>query len=190
MPLIEGLRITHDTDPETARSRWLSRLALGLLLIACGICAIVLPTVSDLATGAVLGVVLVVIGVAKMIQGLRAGGWEDVNWQILLGAMEIVGGVLIYLNPLKGALAITLMIATMLLVEAVMHVALAFRVRPRKGWAWMLGAGAAAFAASIGITMTARWTQYITPGSLAGAAILVAGWAHVAIALASRRVQS
>src|SRR5262245_29951059 len=167
MPLIEGLRLNPATDPETARTRWLSRLALGLLLITCGLSAILLPAVSDLATGTVLGIVLMVIGVAKVLEGLRVGGWEDVNWQIMLGATEVVGGILIYVNPLKGALAIALMIATMLLVEAVMHVALAFRLRPRAGWGWLLGAGGAAFAASIAVTFTARWTQYITPGTLA-----------------------
>lgn len=189
MPLLEGLRPRTDDDSQSARSRWLARLVLGLLLIAGGVCAILLPAVSNLAIGAVLGFILVAIGVAKVVQGLHAGGWEDVNWQILLGAMEIVGGILIYLNPLKGALAITLMIATMFLVEAVMHVALAFRVRPRKGWAWLLGAGAAALAASAGVITTTRWTQYYTPGTLAGFAILVAGWAHAAMALASRRAQ-
>ena len=39
----------------------------------------------------------------------------------------------------------------------------------------------------IGLTMTARYTQYYTPGTLAGIAILAAGWACVAIALAKRR---
>jgi uncharacterized membrane protein HdeD (DUF308 family) len=71
-----------------------------------------------------------------------------------------------------------------------MHVALGFRMRPRNGWAWMLGAGAASLRASIGITMTARQTPYTTPGMLAGAAILVAGCAHVAIAFTGRRVWS
>jgi uncharacterized membrane protein HdeD (DUF308 family) len=183
----EGARLGHPSD-QAARSRWLSKLALGLVLIACGLCAILLPAVSDFAAGVVLGAVLVIMGVAKVVQGLNAGGWEEVNWQILLGAAEVVGGILIYLNPLKGALAIALMIATMFLVEAVMNVAFALKMRPEKGWAWFVGAGVVAFAASIGVTMTARYTQYYTPGTLGGFAIFVAGCAYVAIALASRRV--
>jgi uncharacterized membrane protein HdeD (DUF308 family) len=162
-------------------------LGLGLVLIACGIGAIALPVVADFAVGPLLGVVFVIAGVAKIVQGLNLADWKGANWHIFLGAAEVVGGILIYLNPLKGALALTLLLAVIFLIEAVMQVALAVKVRPEPGWAWVFLAGVVAFGASIGLTLTARYTKYYTPGTLAGIAILAAGAACVAMAVAKRR---
>jgi uncharacterized membrane protein HdeD (DUF308 family) len=176
------------TDAATVRARWGWTLGLGVVLIACGIGAIALPVAADFAVGPLLGAVFVIAGVAKIVQGLNCPEWKGANWHILLGAAEIVGGILIYLNPLKGALALTLLLAVMFLIEAVMQVAFALRVRPELGWGWMFLAGLVALGTSLGLTMTARYTQYYTPGTLAGIAILAAGWACVAMALAKRRV--
>ena len=160
------------------------------MLIACGVGAILLPAIADFAVGVVLGAVFVIAGVAKIVQGLNVREWAGANWYVLLGAAEVVGGLLIYFNPLKGALAIALLLALLFLVEAVMQSALAFRVRPEAGWGWLLFAGLVALAASIALVMTARYTKYFTPGTLAGIALLAAGWACMAIGLAKRRVQA
>jgi uncharacterized membrane protein HdeD (DUF308 family) len=175
-------------DAATVRARWGWTLGLGVVLIACGIGAIALPVAADFTVGPLLGAVFVIAGVAKIVQGLNCQEWKGANWYILLGAAEVVGGILIYLNPLKGALALTLLLAVMFLIEAVMQVALAVRVRPEPGWGWLFLAGLVALGASIGLTRTARYTQYYTPGTLAGIAFLAAGWACVAMALAKRRV--
>lgn len=175
-------------DVGTVRSHWGGTLALGLVLILCGIGAIMLPVVADFAMSTVLGAALVIAGVAKIVQGVNLREWTGANWQIMLGAAEVVGGILIYLNPLKGALAIALLLAVVFLIEAVMQVALAIKIRPEAGWEWLVVAGGVALAASIGIVLTARRLQYFTPGTFAGVVILAAGWACVAMALAKQRV--
>lgn len=175
-------------DAGAVRDRWRWTLGVGLVLVACGVAAILMPYAADFATGTLLGAVLVVAGVAKIAQGLNAAEATAVNWTVLLGASEVVGGILIYLMPLKGALAVALLLAVVFLVEGVMQVALALRMRPGPGWAWMAGAGVVALGASAGLVATARWTAYYTPGTLAGIAILAAGAAFVAMALAKRRM--
>lgn len=175
-------------DVGTVRSRWAGTLAAGLVMIACGVGAIMLPVVADFTMGTILGAALAIVGVAKITQGMNLREWAGANWQIMLGAAEVVGGILIYLNPLKGALAIALLLAVVFLIEAVMQIALAFRMRPEAGWAWLLVAGLVALAASIGIVLTARHMQYFTPGTFAGVAILAAGWACVMMAIAKQRM--
>jgi uncharacterized membrane protein HdeD (DUF308 family) len=157
-------------------------------MIACGVAAIMLPVAADFAMGAVLGAALAIIGVAKIVQGVNLREWVGANWQIMLGAAEVVGGILIYLNPIKGALAIALLLAVVFLIEAVMQIALALKMRPEAGWVWLLVAGLVALVASVGIVLTARRVQYFTLGTFAGIAILAGGWACVVIALAKQRV--
>lgn len=175
-------------DIATVRSRWRWTLAVGLVMVACGIGAIMLPVVADFAMGTVLGAALAIVGVAKIVQGVNLREWGGANWQIMLGAAEVVGGILIYLNPVKGALAIALLLAVVFLIEAVMQIALAFKMRPEAGWVWLLAAGLVALVASVGIVLTARRVQYFTPGTFAGIAILAGGWACVVIALVKQRV--
>lgn len=175
-------------DAGTVRSRWGGTLVVGLVMIACGVGAIMLPVVADFTMGTVLGAALALVGVAKIVQGMNVREWAGANWQIMLGAAEVVGGILIYLNPIKGALAIALLLAVVFLIEAVMQIGLAFKMRPEAGWAWLLAAGLVALAASIGIVLTARHIQYFTPGTFAGVAILAAGWACVMMAIAKRRM--
>ncbi|HEY9346811.1 MAG TPA: DUF308 domain-containing protein, partial [Inquilinus sp.] len=105
----------------------------------------------------------------------------------LLGSVEVVGGILIYINPLKGALAISLLIAVVFLVQGVVQIKLALRVRPQTGWGWLFAAGLVAFCVTATMIMKLNYANLYTPATIAGIALLVAGCAYIVIALAIRR---
>ena len=172
---------------EMLRGKWPWFLALGVVLMICGAFAIALPVLSTLAASVVLGVVLAIGGVVKIIEALQVKEWTGCAWQLLLGAIEIVGGILIYLNPLKGALAITLLIAIVFLLQGVLQLVLAFRVRPQVGWRWLLLSGVVALCVTIAMGMKLRYTSFYTPGTIAGVALFAGGCGYVAIALSNRR---
>ena len=169
------------------RSKWAWFLVLGLVLLACGVTAVVLPVLSTLAASVVLGVVLALAGVVKIIEALQVKEWAGCAWQLLVGSVEVVGGILIYLNPLKGALAITLLIAVVFLVQGVLQVAMAFRLRPQPGWGWLLAAGLIALGVTASMVLKLRYTSLYTPGTIAGVALLAGGLAYMVIALSNRR---
>lgn len=168
------------------QSKWGWFLALGVVLILCGILAIGLPAVSEVAASAVLGVALAVAGVVKIIQALQVKEWSGFVWQELTGAVELVGGVLIYFNPLKGALAIALLISLVLFIQGIGQSALAFKVRPQPGWRWLLVSGLIALFASAMVMIKLPYIRVYPPGTVAGIALLVAGCAYLAIAVAVR----
>ncbi|WP_407865419.1 HdeD family acid-resistance protein [Phyllobacterium phragmitis] len=167
--------------------KWGWFLVLGIVLMLAGALAVALPVVSTFAVSVVLGVVLSLAGIVKMIQSLQVREWSGFIWQELTGAVELVGGILIYFNPLKGALAITLLIALVFLVQGILQIALALRVRRQAGWHWFLISGLVALAASGMLTLKLPYTSIYTPGTIAGISLLVAGGAHIAIALTLRR---
>jgi len=151
--------------------------------------AVALPAVSTFAASVVLGVVLSLAGVVKMVQSLQVKEWSGFIWQELTGAVELVGGILIYFNPLKGALAITLLIALVFLVQGILQIALAIRIRKQDGWSWLLVSGVVALATSAALALKLPYTRIYTPGTIAGISLLVAGGAYIAIALTMRRVR-
>src|SRR5262249_29645613 len=107
--LAHGVDRQHRTKSIQAKWGWF--LALGIVLIVCGAAAIALPAVSTIATSVVLGAALSIAGIVKIVQSLQVRGWSGFLWQEMTGAIELVGGVLIYFNPLKGALALALLVA-------------------------------------------------------------------------------
>jgi uncharacterized membrane protein HdeD (DUF308 family) len=175
---------------QSMQSKWGWFLALGFVLILCGAIAVALPTVSTIAASVVLGAALAIAGIVKIIQSLQVKEWSGFLWQDLTGAVELVGGVLIYFNPLKGAFAITLLIALVFLVQGLGQTALAFKVRPQPGWRWLLVSGLIALLASATLTLKLPYTRFYTPGTIAGIALLLAGCAYVAIATAVRKARA
>lgn len=163
---VSATRIDHTT--QSMQSKWGWFLVLGIVLILCGALAVALPAVSTFAASVVLGVVLSIAGLVKIIQSLQLKEWSGFIWRELTGAVELVGGVLIYLNPLKGALAITLLIALVFLVQGLGQIALAFRVRLQPGWRWLLISGITALLASAALTLKLPYTRFYTPGTIAG----------------------
>jgi uncharacterized membrane protein HdeD (DUF308 family) len=190
---MSGLSADHleyQKRTDDLHSKWGWFLVLGLVLTACGIAAIALPAVSNYAASVVLGAALVIAGIVKIIQSLQIKEWSGFIWQELTGAVELVGGVLIYFNPLKGALAITLVIALVFFVQGIVQVGLALRVRKQEGWNWLLISGLVGLAASAALTLKLPYTRFFTPGTVAGIALLIAGIAYVAVALTLRRARA
>lgn len=162
-------------------------IALGAALIVCGIVAIASPALSTMVVTLFLGLVIGVSGLVKITQSFLLKGWSGFLWQFLVGLIELLGGLLVYLNPMKGALAITLVIALVLLAEGLAQFALAVRMRAHRGSGWMFLSSVVTIIAGFALAMHLPGTGSYTPGALVGISLLFAGWAYIAIALAARR---
>lgn len=166
--------------------KWKGFLGIGILLFAGGILCLFLPAISDFAASTMFGLVLMAIGVVKIIQSLCIKSWAGFVWQELSGVVELIGGIMIYLNPLKGALAITLLIAIVVFVHGFLQLALSWKIRPAGGWWWFTLSGLIAWSASA--ALVAKWplTRDLPSGSIAGIALMIAGVAYIGIALSTR----
>jgi uncharacterized membrane protein HdeD (DUF308 family) len=188
-PPTEG--VDYERRAVSLHSRWGWFLLLGLVMTVGGALAVMLPAVSTFATSAVLGIVLALAGVVKMVQSLQVKEWGGFIWHELTGAVEVVGGILIYFSPLKGALAITLLIALVFFVQGILQIALAAVVRKQDGWHWFAVSGLVALAASVALALKLPHTTGLyEPGVIAGISLLVAGGAYVAIALTMRKART
>src|SRR5262249_60004890 len=158
-----------DFDPfASVGGNWREVVVVGAILVGWGVAAIFAPAVANFATSTLLGTLLVIAGGACVYQAMHTKDWAGYNWQLLLGAGEMVGGIFIVINPLKGAAAVTLLVAIVVIALGVPQIGLALKIRPQSGWAWLVGAGLVSLL--LGVALIARFPFCLTeyPGVMAG----------------------
>src|SRR5581483_10857298 len=129
-------------------------------------------------------------GFVQIVFGFRThGGWH-VLLEVLLGLIYIIAGVYLLMHPRMGLLALTLFLASFLLIYGVFALVLAFQIRPRKGWGWVLFD--ALITILLGILIWAHWplnSDWVV-GTLFGISIFISGVTRLMMSLALRRIST
>jgi uncharacterized membrane protein HdeD (DUF308 family) len=176
-PLLDGIK---------RASGW--SIALGVLMILVGMIAIASPLIAGVLVVYVVAWTAIFNGGAQLVYGFRAHSGGRLVLEILLGLLYIVAGVFILMHPRGGLLALTLIIASFLLVYGIIALVLAFQLRPHAGWGWML------FDAIITILLGAliwkHWpinSEWVI-GTLIGISFIASGVSRLMLSLAVRKV--
>jgi uncharacterized membrane protein HdeD (DUF308 family) len=172
---------------EIIRAKWVWLVLLGIVLVVAGAVAILVPAISAISASKILGTVLIVSGIVQIIQSGKMLNWSGFIWHMLLGVLATIGGALIYLDPFSGVVAITILMAIIFAIHGVTQIAFALKVRHQSGWHWFLVSGCVALLVSMLLVVKLPYNHSFTPATVAGVSLLFAGWAYVAIALASRK---
>ena len=171
----------------TLRRNWALMLVLGILLILGGVAAIILPVAASLAVTIAVGAAMLVGGGFKAAHAFRCGGWRCRGWSIASAVLYVIGGLLLLFNPLAGMVSLTLLMIVLIGADGVLRMAMAFRMRPDRGWGWLLAGGIAGLAIAIGMVVLLPWISLTALGIMAGLALIFEGWGFVYLALAARR---
>ncbi|AWM87711.1 HdeD family acid-resistance protein [Microvirga sp. 17 mud 1-3] len=115
-----------------------SLYAVGILLIVAGLAALALPLFVGLAVEAVVGWAFVIAGVSQLLYVFRAKGWGGFAWQLLIGAVFLLGGITLLANPVAGLISLTLVIIATFMVSGALKILVGFRLRPMDGWGWFV----------------------------------------------------
>ena len=165
-------------------------IALGILMIIAGIIALFAPWEAGLVITIVVGWSAIFNGIAQIIFGVRThGGWH-VLLEVLLGIIYIIAGIYLLMHPIGGLLALTLILASFLLVYGVFALVLAFQIKPRGGWGWVLFDGIITIL--LGILIWAHWpfnSDWVV-GTLFGISIFMSGVTRLMMSLALRKAVS
>lgn len=172
---------------DAVRQHWGWFLALGIVFIIGGTFAILAPFVASVVVTLVVAVVLVILGILQIIHAWRVQSWGGFLWQLIIGLVILIGGIAIYLNPVAGTLALTLVVAALFLAKGIFQIILGFQLRPHDGWGWIVAAGVIAAIVGIMIWFNFPFSGVYALGILAGISLIFTGWAYVAISLAARR---
>lgn len=182
-----GNSSAHANRIQTELRKWKTFLILAFVLLAGGITAILAPAISTYASGVVFGAVLMAIGIVKIVQSFWVKSWAGFVWQELTGVVELVGGLLVFMNPFKGAIAISLLIAITVFIHGLLQIGLSLKVRSSTGWYWFAISGIIALCASAAIVVKLPFTRDLMPGTIAGIALIITGVAYGVIALGLRK---
>lgn len=165
-------------------------IALGVLMIVAGIIAMLEPELSGLVITIVVGWCAIFNGLMQIVYGFRThGGWHVVL-EVVLGIIYIIAGFYLLMHPGLGLLALTLILASFLLAYGIFAFILAFRMRPRNGWGWVLLD--AIVTVLLGILIWIQWpaSSLVIVGTLFGISIFISGITRLMVSLALRRAAS
>jgi uncharacterized membrane protein HdeD (DUF308 family) len=162
-------------------------IVLGILMIIAGIIAMFAPWEAGLVITIVIGWSAIFNGVAQIIFGFRThGGWH-VLLEFVLGIIYIIAGIYLLMHPIGGLLAITLILASFLMVYGIFALVLAFQIKPRNGWGWVLFDGIITILLSALIWKHWPLNSDWVVGTLFGISIFMSGVTRLMMSLALRK---
>ncbi len=147
----------------------------GVLLIATGILALLMPEIAALATALTLAWLLVFAGAFEILHAVQTRHRDGFGWKLASGIVTLLLGISIVLFPVAGVATLALWIGAFLLAGGVLRLILAFRLRPARGWMWVLVDGLLSIV--VGGLIAWGWPASSIPfiGLLAGFWLLFAG---------------
>lgn len=168
---------------DSGASWWL--VGIGVLIAILGLVALWNAVDATIVTAILIGYVLVVSGIMHVLGGFAPGlgfGWRVVH--IVVGIVWILVGFNMAFNPLSGALALTLVVAIMLIVEGFTRI-IASLMRRVEGRGWMLAVGIIDLLLGLWL-----WTGFpftgVAIGLFVGIEMLFAGLTMIVVGWSSR----
>ncbi len=113
-------------------------IAWGVLLIIMGILALLMPEIAAFATVLTLGWLLIVAGIVEVVHSFQTRHRSGFGWKLAAGTITLILGLLILFFPIAGVATLALWIGAFIFAGGIVRVILAFRVKPAKGWGWVL----------------------------------------------------
>src|SRR6476660_8424260 len=174
-----------DTAPLRAKSGWI--IALGVVYVLAGLIALGSVVTATVASVLVVGVMMIIAGVAEVFSAFQIKSWGKFLLWALLGVLYIVAGFVTFENPLLAAVLLTLILGASLLASGIMRIFLAFSMKRETPWIWVALSGVITLL--LGLLILARWpinSVYIL-GLFLGIDLIFAGASWLGIGLGLRR---
>jgi len=121
-----------------ANQKMNSPLLSGILLTALGAIALTAPFFTTILSTTWIAFILGSAGFAKLFYAFRTREAGGFIWKLLLSLLYLSVALSLLVNPVTGAITITLLVGTFFLTEGTFESILAFRLRPQKNWGWVL----------------------------------------------------
>ncbi|HEX5212705.1 MAG TPA: HdeD family acid-resistance protein [Pseudolabrys sp.] len=172
---------------EPLRAKWGWIVALGAVYAIAGLIALGSVLMATVATVYVVGFMMLISGIAEVINSFQVKSWGKFLLWALLGVLYIIAGFVTFENPLLAAALLTLMLGCALVISGVMRIILGFSMKHGMPWLWVVLSGVVTLL--LGLIILDRWpisSLYIL-GLLLGIDLVFAGASWMGIGLRLRR---
>jgi uncharacterized membrane protein HdeD (DUF308 family) len=187
----EPLQTPHNRslrhEVEAIRCNWLWFVLLGAGLIVLGLVALSAPVVASVATAVALGTLFFVSGLFEIAGSFWARHWSGMLVLLLSGILTAVLGFMMVSNPIKADLALTVLIASVLLVSGIFKVAapLSHQIG---AWLWLVLSGAVDILLAVTIWRAFPVSSFVVPGILLGINMVFRGVTWIMIGLTVKKL--
>lgn len=173
-------------DINTIQNHWKLFLFEGILLVILGLLAVALPVISTLSIEILIGVLLVIGGIATTVRTLQVQAETGFYMTLFNSTVAIIVGLLLLFFPQTGVLTLTLLLGFFFLIEGIIKIIAGLQLGPATNRVWLIISGFLALIISVvifsGLPGTAAWAL----GLLVGINMVFGGWSLIALALTAR----
>ena len=174
-----------DIAPLRAKWGWIA--ALGVVYLIAGFVALGSILMATVASVLLVGIMMIVAGVAEIINAFQHKSWGKFLVWALLGVLYIVAGFVAFENPLFAAAVLTLILGGALVASGMVRVFLALSMKRERPWVWLLASSVVTML--LGLLILAHWpfsSVYIL-GLFLGLDLVMAGAAWIGFGFWLRR---
>jgi len=159
----------------------------GVLLIVFGMVAIGSPFLAAVAVNAAIAWLIVLAGIVHLMLAFRTHGAGSMIWKLLVGLAYLCFGAYLILHPVLGVASLTLVLASLFLIEGVLNVILFFKMRSLRGASWVLVDGIITLLLGLMIYMQWPSSSAWAIGILVGVSMIISGVTRVMLSFAVRK---
>src|SRR5580700_10941368 len=179
--------MTLNTPVDAVKQASTVSIVWGVLLIIFGMVAVGTPFLAAAAVVGLIAWLIVLAGVVHLMLAFRAHGAGSVIWKALVGIAYLCFGGYLLVRPVAGVASLTLLLATLFLVEGVLDIVLYVKTRSIHGSSWVLIDGIVTLLLGGMIYMQWPSSSAWAIGTLVGISLIFSGVARVMMSLAVRK---
>jgi uncharacterized membrane protein HdeD (DUF308 family) len=162
--------------------RWGWYFALGVFLIVLGFIASGIAVWTTVLSVVVLRWILLGAGAGLVLLSFLTGRWSGFLLALATGILSLITGIEILSNPVSGAVAITMLIGILLMVEGIYR-SVASIVMQFPNWGWSLVSGIVTLALGFMLLKNLQSTSLWFLGLAIGIDLILHGFAWIMFSL-------
>jgi uncharacterized membrane protein HdeD (DUF308 family) len=135
----------------------------------------------------IIACLIALAGVVHLMLAFRAHGAGNMIWKLLIGLAYLVFGAYLIMHPVLGVTSLTLLLASLFLIEGILNIVLFFKMRSMGGSTWVLVDGIITLLLGLMIYMQWPSSSAWAIGTLVGVSMIISGVTRVMMSLAVRK---
>ncbi len=179
--------MTDHSPAETVQHASTWSIVWGVCLVVFGMLAVGSPFLAAVAVNLMIAWLIILAGVVHLIVALHAHRAGRLLSKLLIGVAYVFCGAYLLLHPMLGVASLTLVLASLFLIEGVLNVILFLQMRSFRGSGWVLVDGVITFL--LGLMIYLEWpsSSIWAIGVLVGVSMILSGVTRVMLSLAARK---
>jgi uncharacterized membrane protein HdeD (DUF308 family) len=157
------------------------RVITGVALIIGGVLALLMPGIAALATTLVFAWVLLLAGGFELVYAFHTRHEKGATWRFISAILTLLLGAVILTMPIVGVTTLAFIVGAFLFLGGAARTALAFHMRPARGWGWILVDGILSILLALLIVVGWPGTSLALIGFLTGFWLIASGVWRIAL---------